>query len=603
GLGSIGEAPPSPRGAEPELSLPFVPSAGLQGSSRLSKVQPGMKTRRSEVWRKGIQTAILNRQSATLLLDNARRAKLQTLWRFLPAMVLKQLSTMSADDAFNMEPSTTRLHGAAVVMFDLCGFTALAENLQTGQIMLKANNSAGDTGEGKMGVSSPPGPQLDVRNKGSAIDKAAKLLRLQTSEEAQAGYGAEQLKNLLQSFFKNLISTITDHGGDVMRLAGDALIAVFADGNGVEGKTSPELLHRVAMVSMLALNRVNGKYIQGQQMHLHVALGNGPVDLYIVGSKAGGWQYVAAGDPFTDLDTALDDGSAGEVVASKAFWSVLQVMLVHARCLFLCPGKLAHFLSLPLSLSLSPPPHLLLCMEQEAQVWEGGTPGDDEVQHVCYDWKASELPSGNFMLTNNATEAQLLRALEIDADAVSSSSGSCNSNDYLKSLQHITNCISEKQDFLERVIRGFIPAPVLYECEAEESGWLAEIHKVAVIFVNIRMKEKPSLERMQRVFAVLQTAMFTFKGVIKEFSVDDKGTVMVGAFGLPPMTGALPAARACKAAIQVTSGLKRLHVMAYIGLSMGQVFTASIGSDRREFAVVGDVVNTAARLMSAGMKV
>jgi hypothetical protein len=33
-----------------------------------------------------------------------------------------------------------------------------------------------------------------------------------------------------------------------------------------------------------------------------------------------------------------------------------------------------------------------------------------------------------------------------------------------------------------------------------------------------------------------------------------------------------------------------------------QVFTASIGSQRREFGMFGDVVNTAARLMSAGKK-
>lgn len=34
-------------------------------------------------------------------------------------------------------------------------------------------------------------------------------------------------------------------------------------------------------------------------MHLHVALGVGTLELYTVGSAEGGWQYVAAGEPFS----------------------------------------------------------------------------------------------------------------------------------------------------------------------------------------------------------------------------------------------------------------------------------------------------------------
>lgn len=46
------------------------------------------------------------------------------------------------------------------------------------------------------------------------------------------------------------------------------------------------------------------------------------------------------------------------------------------------------------------------------------------------------------------------------------------------------------------------------------------------------------------------------QGVIKEFSVDDKGTVMVGALGLPPITGSNPSARACMTAIKIMKGIE-----------------------------------------------
>lgn len=62
--------------------------------------------------------------------------------------------------------------------------------------------------------------------------------------------------------------------------------------------------------------------------------------------------------------------------------------------------------------------------------------------------------------------------------------------------------LMRKQDFLERVIRRFIPPPILYVCEAEESGWFAEIGSVAVIFVNIAIKGLPGMDVMQSVFLV-----------------------------------------------------------------------------------------------------
>lgn len=62
--------------------------------------------------------------------------------------------------------------------------------------------------------------------------------------------------------------------------------------------------------------------------------------------------------------------------------------------------------------------------------------------------------------------------------------------------------LARKQDFLERVIRRFIPPPILFVCEAEESGWFAEIGRVAVIFVNIAIKGLPGMDVMQSVFLV-----------------------------------------------------------------------------------------------------
>lgn len=39
--------------------------------------------------------------------------------------------------------------------------------------------------------------------------------------------------------------------------------------------------------------------------------------------------------------------------------------------------------------------------------------------------------------------------------------------------------------------------------------------------------------------------------------------------------------------------MQALGIVCYVGISFGPVFTASIGGTRREFMLVGDVVNTA----------
>ncbi|CAM9707842.1 unnamed protein product, partial [Laminaria digitata] len=58
------------------------------------------------------------------------------------------------------------------------------------------------------------------------------------------------------------MATITDHGGDVLRLAGDALIVTFTDGHGQKDVVDPGLLRRAALVSALCLKRLDGMEIE-----------------------------------------------------------------------------------------------------------------------------------------------------------------------------------------------------------------------------------------------------------------------------------------------------------------------------------------------------
>lgn len=52
------------------------------------------------------------------------------------------------------------------------------------------------------------------------------LYRLSNDKETK-GFGAEGVRDALNSTLGGLISTVERHGGDVMRIAGDALIVLF----------------------------------------------------------------------------------------------------------------------------------------------------------------------------------------------------------------------------------------------------------------------------------------------------------------------------------------------------------------------------------------
>lgn len=82
-------------------------------------------------------------------------------------------------------------------------------------------------------------------------------------------------------------------------------------------------------------------------------------------------------------------------------------------------------------------------------------------------------------------------------------------------------------------------------------------------------------------FVRIQTTLLQFGAVIKEFTLDDKGYVVVAGFGVPPFIHPHDEQRAVSAAIRINTELDELGVRNTIGLSTGVIFCSAIGSDRR----------------------
>jgi class 3 adenylate cyclase len=156
-------------------------------------------------------------------------------------------------------------------------------------------------------------------------------------------------------------------------------------------------------------------------------------------------------------------------------------------------------------------------------------------------------------------------------------------------------------DGVAAVLLPYLPRALLGSLRAGHDEWLAELRRVTLLFVNLPgLDHSAALERAQRAMQVLQTALYRYEGSINKLSLDDKGTMLVAALGLPPLAHEDDPARAVQAALAMRAGLTSLGERAAIGITTGRVFCGVVGDQRRrEYTMLGAAVNLAARLMQA----
>lgn len=85
--------------------------------------------------------------------------------------------------------------------------------------------------------------------------------------------------------------------------------------------------------------------------------------------------------------------------------------------------------------------------------------------------------------------------------------------------------------------------------------------------------------------------------------MDDKGSTLICLWGLSPFAHDDDAARAILTGIKLNSELNKIEeTKCKIGISSGEMFSGVVGTSggRKEFSVLGDVANLAARIMGGG---
>ncbi len=383
---------------------------------------------------------------------------LDVLASYVPALVTRRLA---AEPAPVTAPTVERFRAVALFA-DISGFTPLAENL------------------------SQRGPQ-----------------------------GAEELSRLLNGYFGELIDLIAAHGGDVVKFAGDALLAVWpvarAGGNGA---VSPQAaLLSAAQCALTAQSALQSFEAGEARLSLRMGIGVEDVSVEHLGGEYGLWQILVAGELLAQVTAAEGQAEPGQVILSAEAWDLVREA---------CEGQ-----------ALS----------------RGGVR-----------LAAVRAPQSLPALSRST--------LSLEADAA---------------------------------LRAYVPGAILSRLVAGQTGWLAELRRVTVIFVHLpTLNHTTPLNQAQDVIRALQTALYKYEGSVDKLSIDEKGVSLVAALGLPPLAHEDDAVRGAQAALEMRKELSKLNWPGAIGVTTGRAFCGSIGNaQRREYTMIGDVVNLAARLMQA----
>jgi class 3 adenylate cyclase len=384
----------------------------------------------------------------------------------------------------------------------------------------------------------------------------AGFTRLMEANAPRGRAGATVLLDLLNSYFSAMIETISYSGGSLLEFTGDALLAVF------QGSDYPEAAGRAVRAGLRmqrAMERFAELMLDGEQFSLKMRIG-----------------------VHTGRFLAADIGTP------KRTEHVLLGLDVHRAKLAESAGQVDR-------VNLTDAAY-----EQVSDVFrfEPGQPG---CQLVVDDFSNGEL--GEYEVV--APGRRLSTPLLLD-----------------RSVEGLLLTIQDSLDVVER-LASYLPSPVLNLLveNAAKRQIPPDMPRTTVIFVSLlgvpeAINEARSaaevegiVRRFSGVFAMINAAVEARGGMLKKVTYHLAGSDVVIYFGAPN-AHSNDTRRAASAALEIREivttaevpGLetRRVPVACQIGLSCGPTFAGEIGEarGRREYNVLGPVVNTAARLMN-----
>lgn len=140
--------------------------------------------------------------------------------------------------------------------------------------------------------------------------------------------------------------------------------------------------------------------------------------------------------------------------------------------------------------------------------------------------------------------------------------------------------------------------------EMDIESWSSNLIKVSTMFISLgfdlsQLRDNEGLLMFHRIIEIVQRILYQNQGTLNKLLMDDKGTTLIAIFGSVPTTHSNDSSRAVSASLDLAFHLKRVNINVNVGITTSRVFAGVVGSSggRREYSLLGDGVNLAARLM------
>ena len=163
-------------------------------------------------------------------------------------------------------------------------------------------------------------------------------------------------------------------------------------------------------------------------------------------------------------------------------------------------------------------------------------------------------------------------------------------------------------------LKGTVASAIIPYLQIDQERYGSENRSLTVMFVSLGVDlssaaTQEGMNKIQSIVTEVQKQGYRMEGSLNKLVMDDKGSTLICVWGMLPFAHDDDAARALLAGFNMIKALNQIdNTYCNIGISSGECFSGVVGTSgsRKEFSVLGDIPNLAARIMGtvkgSGMK-
>ncbi|CAK1545542.1 unnamed protein product [Leptosia nina] len=378
--------------------------------------------------------------------------------------------------------------------------------------------------------------------------------------------GTYRLTVTLNTYLGSLIEIIYSHGGDVIKFAGDAFLALWK----TDKKTFINHTIHTAIACALIIQHSLGSYETDVKVNLKVKLAISAGNLLFAPIGTGiDMNYVIIGLPVLEAKAAESVCTSGEVKLTPTAWGHC-----YSRNYDHVIGNDGHVTI-----------KAILYDSREKDVTKPFLGFGPMIRQIKKPFiSIDDLPDYLYTSPDELSSADLAKR-----------------NDILSLRESIL--IAEERK-IGSEIRKFMIRPILTQIDAHQPlEYLTEMRQVSILFITLKPIECPFPQLIAIInnsYQITCEIVYKSMGCVNKIILFDKDVMILVIFGLRGFKHESEAQAALKCAYNIKKSVSALDgvLEVSIGVTTGQVYCGVVGHPlRREFTVIGAIVNKAARFM------